>query len=133
MTVMNDNITKSDPRSSVAKVQRTEVLEEHMELIGHVPVDSGQLMIVDPYCMLNDEDGNQIVEEVIKNNLDDDTVEIKASVIANTGYGDGDYPVFAKRNQDGRIIELRIKLDWTFDYEEGSYLDCSKLLGLKNE
>lgn len=28
-----------------------------------------------------------------------------------SGYGDGVYPVFARRNEEGRIVEVRIKMD----------------------
>lgn len=36
-----------------------------------------------------------------------------AGVAFSSGYGDGIYPVFARRNSDGRIVEVRILMDST--------------------
>jgi len=30
-------------------------------------------------------------------------------VVVSTGYGDGEYPVEVRRNEDGRIAEVRVR------------------------
>jgi hypothetical protein len=58
-------------------------MKNKTKLAGFCPVDSGQIMVIDPCYALMDEY--------------DDT--------------DGRYPVFVDVNEDGRVVELRIAFD----------------------
>jgi hypothetical protein len=101
--------------------------------IGNCAVDSGTIMLVDPCYVLPDKitkKGKLISHHGIDsytyehlmvdlygkdlNNDDKNFVEILASgiggtgVVVHSGYGDGDYPVYAKL-KEGRIKEIKIK------------------------
>ena len=95
--------------------------------IGSFGVDSGTVMICDPCYVLGnpsphikyprsfgiDWDGEYGF--VAMNLIDEDgkhreTSEVygQMAVISGTGYGDGVYPVYARSDENGRIVELRI-------------------------
>lgn len=96
-------------------------------LIGHIGVDSGQMMLCDP-CYIN---GNWDTNEADFQNIEQHHREFsyggaceatlsekRAGVlgsglgaVCSTGYGDGSYPVFVRYNTEGRIIEMRIEFD----------------------
>jgi len=42
-------------------------------------------------------------------------------VTVNTGYGDGTYPVFIRRNHEGRVAEVKVVFDGPELDEEGYY------------
>jgi len=88
---------------------------------GSVPVDSGQLMVIDP-CYV--EDGFATEHDATPTGVNY-AGACKASLsskrcgamrsnamplgfCASSGYGDGVYPVFVKYNADGRIVGIRI-------------------------
>lgn len=140
-------------------------MKDDFTLIGHAPVDSGQLMLVDPsyidsnwrYERFQDTrryrhkvtgavlqygvhfgryddpilscecmSMNQLLEtgaweeefvpvpgglsynSVSRTTVNSDSGEVECAVAFRTGWGDGNYPVFARRNKDGRIAEVRI-------------------------
>jgi len=88
-------------------------------LLGKFGVDSGQVLIIDP-CYLDDWKDGEVnfdikkflndYDECCKNTIDDKQGgEIsKGGVVSCTGYGDGEYPVYATV-EDGRVKELTIK------------------------
>ena len=98
------------------------------ELVGHVSVDSGQVMIVDPCYVLDGE-----YDEAPKHDVKDHqrctyghpcevTLSDKrhgefmakgfaTAIASSSGYGDGNYPVYATKNGDGRVVELTIYFD----------------------
>lgn len=94
------------------------------ELIGYVAVDSGQVLLVDP-CYLsawrngdynpNHKDGNHYEQACEITLKEAGAGEILISGVAGTGVvsgtydGDGQYPVYAERDKDGRIKSLTIK------------------------
>jgi len=98
------------------------------KLIGHCGVDSGQLLIVDP-CYLNQwKDGEfHPKTKKIKNSYDEackitcNTKESAGEMIISgafgtgivfaSGYGDGEYPVYATYNKDKRIIKIEINME----------------------
>lgn len=98
------------------------------ELVGNIAVDSGQIMIVDP-CYLNDWVANEYTDfeqpptgKFDYNGACTATVTRKGfgilsnkycglAAVSSSGYGDGEYPVYATRNSDGRIIRLTIEFD----------------------
>lgn len=103
------------------------------ELIGWFSVDSGQIIIVDP-CYLNDFKNNaNEFEKLVKEDGSGDkdfsycgccnaTLSkqgggqlyngvFNIAVAIETGYGDGVYPVYVKRDENGRIVRVLIKFD----------------------
>jgi hypothetical protein len=97
------------------------------KLVGHVGVDTGQVIIVDPGNLgefrydLDDyakgiqknDKGNfsysgacELTEKGERaGQLKENGIEAVAS---GSGYGDGDYPVYATFNDEGRVVSLRI-------------------------
>jgi len=99
-------------------------------LIGHVGVDSGQLLVCDPSYIDSEWELEEDFDPVnpkhnfsynacVKETLSDKGYgqlnyklgHAGVGVAFQSGYGDGIYPVYAKRNNDGRIIEITIKMD----------------------
>lgn len=103
------------------------------ELAGYADVDSGQLAIVDPcYIMPCARDGKgddklldydtmleaRYADSAKKQGCKQwecgpDANQMQASghatmVVSDTGYGDGTYPVYVKRNSEGRIVRMLV-------------------------
>ena len=102
------------------------------ELIGHVGIDAGLCWIGDPcYILHKDKPSASIGKDWDEFcNLLGDSYPTKKSfpydlgheglgVCVSTGYGDGFYPVYGKK-QDGRIMELYINFgeEDQEDYDE---------------
>jgi len=99
---------------------------KEMTLIGHFAVDSGQAMVGDP-CYLdewelwNDKAESFELHEqkagdygylgasgtTLKNGYGE--LGLGKSVVFNTGYGDGYYPVYAQLTEDGRVAKVVIE------------------------
>jgi hypothetical protein len=97
--------------------------------IGSVSVDSGQIIIVDP-CYLRDFESNEYERDIKQignfsysgscnttqtperaGPLDHNDIfghTFSAAVASSTGYGDGEYEVFATYTADDRIAKLEI-------------------------
>ncbi len=82
------------------------------ERIGSVGVDSGMLMIADPGYIKEPTD---IKCEGIGAEIDN---EARSAQILNgyclafsSGYGDGLYDVYAKRDENGRIVKIEINME----------------------
>ena len=92
------------------------------KLIGYVGVDSGQILITDP-SYLNEWVNDELTKE--KSNptfsysgacsvtlSEEKAGQLKENgikaVASASGYGDGDYPVYAVYNSKGRVASLRI-------------------------
>ena len=97
--------------------------------IGSVSVDSGQIIIVDP-CYLRDFESNEYERDIKQignfsysgscnttqtpesaGPLDHSDIfghTFSAAVASSTGYGDGEYEVFATYTADDRIAKLEI-------------------------
>lgn len=91
------------------------------ELIGSVPVDSGQVCIVDP-CYLpipSASDGyvssamaNFKYEDFCEATLSDEGYgQVDCVVVTQSGWGDGVYPVFVTKNSAGRVSSMTIVFD----------------------
>lgn len=86
------------------------------EQIGVAPVDSGQLMIVDPCYVLEGDDYERACQVSLSERRSgrvsfDKHGDIELGTVTRTAYGDDVYPVYAKRDEHGRIVELRVWLD----------------------
>ncbi|MFA0889240.1 MAG: hypothetical protein ACC613_09155 [Synergistales bacterium] len=89
-------------------------------LLGHVSVDSGQLILVDP-CYLKDwKDGPFDLNLKADNHYAEcclASLSVKGggqvfnnlAVCFSTGWGDGVYPVYGIR-EDGRIVKVEIEM-----------------------
>jgi hypothetical protein len=152
-------------------MNKTAVSQE-VELVGHVSVDSGQVIISDPcYIMEGDlefaPDGSVTATvhdpkdgkvagyahpcEVTCSDARVGEFPVKGfatAVASSSGYGDGNYPVYAKKNDEGRVVELTIYFDedphtgeaswasdfvhgvakgqYVFDEDKGHYVDLNE-------
>ena len=100
-----------------------------VEFVGHITVDSGQVIVGDP-CYLKVWDGNENEPFTIEGQqgqysylgsceatLSEDgfgTLNNGFAVALSSGYGDGTYPVYVKKNDNGKIA-LAI-IDFTGEY-----------------
>jgi len=107
-------------------------MKPNRKQIGVVGVDSGQIMVTDP-CYLESEwireekyDVSERTHAYSYNGACAETLSPEgggqlnyilghpgAGVVASSGYGDGEYPVFATYNEDGRIVKLEVIFDET--------------------
>lgn len=95
------------------------------ERAGSICVDSGQVMLVDP-CYIDKDFSTEWDKEAIEGKEDPGlnyngacriTLSKKGcgnfakdmAFATSTGYGDGVYPVYVKRDTNGRIIAMKIK------------------------
>jgi len=84
------------------------------KLIGHIPVDSGQMMLIDPCYILadnntKDEKLNKLYESCIDVTCSDAMAgTIDGGAVSSTGYGDGSYPVYVEYDGN-RVASLTIK------------------------
>jgi len=97
--------------------------KQKWEQVGEIGVDAGLCWIGDPcYCVTPDctehpaktwtEFCNKLHELEGKGNTAQWNYKkghVGLGVSVSTGYGDGCYPVFVKRNAEGRIAEVRVK------------------------
>ena len=85
------------------------------ELVGRCPVDSGQILLIDPCYVLADHNLDEgkagaYYEKVCKVTIAEQAGEVIGGlgVATSTGWGDGHYPVYAKMD-GGRVAEIKIK------------------------
>jgi hypothetical protein len=98
---------------------------EGYEYLGTVGVDSGQLIVGDPSFLLRTEQSGDRSWQPSHEEIMEATREVKAAaiqtskrgtsiaVVFDSGYGDGQYNVFGKLNEDGRIVEVVIDMQMT--------------------
>jgi len=94
-------------------------------LIGHCGVDSGQILLIDP-CYVYDDDyiiglppTGLPYDECCRITLSDDGAgqTSNSGVVTSTAWGDGNYPVYAEY-ENGRIVSVTIKFDDAEDEDE---------------
>jgi len=108
------------------------------KLIGHVAVDSGQVMVVDPCYIRELWRGNSFISDPNEDGSYTPTNELSYdgcctatlskeragqagfAVASSSGYGDGEYPVYAEYNDEGQIERLTIEFI-SDDNEENRY------------
>ena len=110
---------------------KDELLED-LEFAGMFAVDSGQAMVGDP-CYLDDWDNNTNDEWNLEGKVGEysyqgasattlehtfGSVGLHKAVVFNTGYGDGQYPVYVKLNGDGRVSMVVIDFEGNLDEEQ---------------
>lgn len=84
--------------------------------VGYIGVDSGTVMVVDPcYIIAEDKWMDFHHEYAGRNGFETHSAEMECGGVAvTTAHGDGEYPVEARFDTYGRVLEIRIK----FDYED---------------
>lgn len=96
------------------------------KLIGHIGVDSGQVMIVDPCYVIDDKDKyGQICEVTLSDKqggpvLPNVPNNAMLAVAHSTRDGDGVFPVYAEYDRFGSIVSLRVD----FYREQDMCEDC---------
>ena len=78
---------------------------DQMDEIGEIGVDAGLAGFFENKPDYNDEEWSAFCEAI----RDKDWVETDCGFCSSSGYGDGSYPVFAKKNADGLITALEIR------------------------
>lgn len=75
---------------------------EVSEYVGTVNVNSGEVVLIDACEVLS-------VDEFKDNVVKTQPVKFKNGLLASGFGGDGNFPVFVKRNEKGLITEMNIK------------------------
>ena len=85
------------------------------ERVGSIHVDAGLCWVGDPCYVLGDNASSKVTDwgefcgklhgggETHSNPLGEGT-----GIAISTGYGDGEYPVYIRKNSEGRVAEIRI-------------------------
>lgn len=92
--------------------------------VGEVPVDSGQVFVVDPCYVLKGEYGeDSAYGRACDASLTDERAGqfstsggFPDAVCTSTGWGDGCYPVYVEYDSDGRVARLIV--DFTYEEEQ---------------
>ena len=94
------------------------------EQVGIIGVDAGLCWIGDPCYIMGKDTNEQPAEtweafcDLLQKNEVNGTMQWNykmghagLGVTVSTGWGDGEYPVFIKRNKEGRIAEVKVVFD----------------------
>jgi len=94
--------------------------------VGQVPVDSGQVFVVDPCYVLDGEYGEDSpYGRACAASLSDERAgqfatngRFSDAVCTSTGWGDGVYPVYVEYDNDGRVARLIVEFDFEMDEDD---------------
>jgi len=82
------------------------------ELAGQAGVDSGQILLGDPCYFLTKEKYQELLDIRKQDEFKSASVvlpyRMASGVVVDSGYGDGNYNVYIKKNHEGRVMEARI-------------------------
>lgn len=92
--------------------------KNNLELAGHVGINTATMIIADPVEVIESPRYEKYVDESLKSYGNEPYRQAFNGIECMTGYGDGDYPVFVQKDDDGRIIEMRIRFDITYGFTE---------------
>ena len=99
-------------------------MKNNRKFIGEVGVDTGLCWIGDPCYVLNGKkpkeigkDWNEFIDILSEKGLyDKQTAQLNydlghagLGVVTTAGYGDGEYPVYATFNEEGRVAKIEIE------------------------
>jgi len=91
------------------------------ERVGSIDVDAGIIWVGDPCYVLGDEASSRVTswDEFCTKSFDPAN-KVAEGVVqplgqgvgleVSTAYGDGSYPVFVRRNSEGRVVEVIIEV-----------------------
>ncbi len=88
-----------------------------MKPIGFVSVDSGLLLFADPCHVLTESEYERIVIHNYTNKEEIARDEF-SGVIVHSPVGDGHFPVYAIKDNDGNVVRLVIEFDREMETEE---------------
>ena len=91
------------------------------EKVGYIGVDSGQVMLIDP-CYIGKDFANEYGDKAGLNYSGACEASLSKTCCGNFGgrdmafctgttHGDGVYPVYVKRNRNGRVTAMMIDFD----------------------
>jgi len=90
------------------------VMNTNWERVGSIGVDAGLCWVGDPcYCVTPDasshpaETWDEFCAKLRKGEKEG-VMEWASGVSVSTGYGDGEYPVYVKRDSDRRVVEVKV-------------------------
>ena len=116
-------------------------------LVGHVPVDSGQVFIVDPCYVLSGDvqfEGDEVVSDNaysracaasmgdmqagafragVDVNIHGNPITVPDAVCTSTGWGDGMYPVYVTYGDGGRVTSMTIEFMEDEDEDDDEWED----------
>jgi hypothetical protein len=85
------------------------------EKVGEIGVDAGLCWVGDPcYCVTPDctshpaKTWGEFCKKIKARDCDRGFKQWDSGVSVSSGYGDGEYPVYIKRNDDGLIAEVKV-------------------------
>lgn len=83
------------------------------EKAGHCPVDAGCIVLVDPCYVAHDGQHLDPYKDAIGWGKEDYDRGYRAlannlGIVVSSGYGDGEYPVYIKRTEGGRIASVKV-------------------------
>jgi hypothetical protein len=138
-----NSITQTNKETAMTATEQTKKIQNGVIKIGSCPVDSGQIMLVDP-CYLDDFNSDDY--DFQQYNLKESGApfsysgvcnvtlqsaaqggQVGSAVATTTGWGDGRYPVFATI-EDGRVTQVTIYFDGGPNYlsecDECAAIEC---------
>lgn len=80
------------------------------ETVGKCHVDSGLLMLMDPFFVIPPRLWTRFLKKMRKNEIAN-AADMGLGTIVHTAHGDGVYPVKARYNDSGDIVEIRVEFD----------------------
>lgn len=84
------------------------------EKIGELGVDAGLAGFFQDKPDYNDDAWSELCDKVHNH----DYLILDEGFFTSSGYGDGYYPVYAYKNNEGEIVALEIRFEWVLDGEE---------------
>lgn len=89
------------------------------ETVGYIGVDAGIVMVVDPCYMVPNDNWHEFCDEYWEKSGKTTgesglggIADMKGGIVVQTAWGDGLYPVSVRRDNSGRITEIRVVFDW---------------------
>lgn len=87
--------------------------------VGTIGVDAGLCWVGDPcYCVTPDCNSHpaktweEFCDILSKSDFDGKNYhQFNSGVVVPSGYGDGEYPVYIKKNQEGRVVGVMVKFN----------------------
>ena len=114
-------------------------IHDNYTQVGTFGVDSGTVMIIDPCYVLKDDRGDDYSKETeyLRNvmptceapyygGVRPDDYSSDCGMVFSTLYGDGEYPIYAETNSQGRIVRLIIDFDDHQEDHEDDEDECDR-------
>ena len=105
-------------------------MNSNWEFLGYVSINTGSIFIGDPCEIierykkfkdwLDELERNKLTQrsELQYHSKADDGRNYPSFVQSGTGYGDGCYKVWVKKNEEGRVMQIKIDFETMWGYEK---------------